>query len=745
MHLKRLTLRGFKSFASATELHLEPGITCVVGPNGSGKSNVVDALAWVMGEQGAKTLRGGSMADVIFAGTTSRAALGRAEVSLTIDNSDGALPIEYAEVTISRTLFRSGGSEYAINGSGCRLLDIQELLSDTGMGREMHVIVGQGRLDAVLQATAEDRRGFIEEAAGVLKHRRRKEKALRKLEAMQANLARVTDLSAEIRRQLGPLARQAEVARRAQTVQADLRDARARLLADDLVQLTAALTQEEADDEALRARREAVERTQDAARERLADLEHAAAAAVPVLRGATDTWYQLSGLRERLHGLATLAGERQRLLATPAPEPTGTDPAELEQRAAAAREAEQALTAELEVARAELDRAVTRRTRAEETERGAEHTLSEVHRGVADRREGLARLTGQVGARRSRLEAAEAELGRLRQTLTAAEERAATAQGEFAALEQQAAGAEEGEVDLDEAHEAAGAELAAARAAVEELVEAERQADADRTTWSARRDTLELSLRRKDGTGELLADPVDGLLGPLPDRITVTPGYEAAVAAALRGLADAAVAASVDVAVAAVQQVRRREAGQVRLVLADGADRADLPEPVTVPDDAVLATELVQVDDPGLRGSIGRLLAGVVVVTDLPAARALLAGSAQLTAVTRDGDVLTRASVHGGGSDAPNVLELHAAHEEAVTEVGAATARSEQARFALGAARERLDRAEVAARATLEELHASDARLAAVAERLGQLGSTVRAAEAEAERSRPAITRLEEE
>ena len=177
MHLKNLTLRGFKSFASATTLALEPGITCVVGPNGSGKSNVVDALAWVMGEQGARALRGSNMADVIFAGTSGRAALGRAQVDLTIDNTDGLLDIEYSEVTISRTLFRGGGSEYSINGSPVRLLDVQELLSDTGMGRQMHVIVGQGQLDAILSSTPEERRGFIEEAAGVLKHRRRKERA----------------------------------------------------------------------------------------------------------------------------------------------------------------------------------------------------------------------------------------------------------------------------------------------------------------------------------------------------------------------------------------------------------------------------------------------------------------------------------------------------------------------------------------------------------------------------------------
>ncbi|MFI5086638.1 MAG: chromosome segregation SMC family protein, partial [Actinomycetales bacterium] len=294
MHLKSLTVRGFKSFASATTFDFEPGVTAVVGPNGSGKSNVVDALAWVMGEQGAKTLRGGKMEDVIFAGTSGRPPLGRAQVSLTIDNADGALPIEYSEVTISRTLFRTGGSEYAINGTSCRLLDIQELLSDSGLGREMHVIVGQGQLDKVLHATAEERRGFIEEAAGILKHRRRKEKTLRKLEAMQANLTRLSDLTAEIRRQLTPLGKQAEVARRAQTVQFEVRDARARLLADELVALTAVLDRDAADESALKARRTVVESDLAAGRHRQAELEGLAAASTPALNAARENWYRLS-------------------------------------------------------------------------------------------------------------------------------------------------------------------------------------------------------------------------------------------------------------------------------------------------------------------------------------------------------------------------------------------------------------------------------------------------------------------
>ncbi|PYF99934.1 condensin subunit Smc [Georgenia satyanarayanai] len=739
MHLKTLTLRGFKSFASATTLHLEPGITCVVGPNGSGKSNVVDALSWVMGEQGAKSLRGGSMSDVIFAGTSSRAPLGRAEVSLTIDNSDGLLPIDYSEVTISRTLFRGGGSEYAINGESCRLLDIQELLSDTGMGREMHVIVGQGQLDAVLSAGPEERRGFIEEAAGVLKHRRRKEKALRKLEAMRANVDRVTDLSTEIRRQLGPLAKQADVARRAQVIQADLRDSRARLLADDLVQLTATLQREVADETALRERRTAVEAAADSARSRLAALEAQAAAAAPLLREATDTWHSLSGLRERLRGLHSLAAERTRLLGAPTQEHRGTDPEELDARAARAREEEQALAAEVETARAARDAVVAERTRLEEAEREAERALAAVHRGVADRREGLARLTGQVAARRSAAEAAQAEIGRLRAGLAEAEERSRHAQAEFTALEQQVAGEEEGEEGLDEAHEEALEELDAAEAALAALLEEERTAEGERRTWQTRRDTLELSLARKDGTGALLeaADRLAGLRGSLPDALSVEHGYETAVAAVLGAHTDAAVVESTDVAVDAIRRARDEDLGQVRLVVA-GAPGQD--DDGAAPAGGRWARDVVTADGE-LSGAVATLLAGAVVVDDLAAARAAVA-AADVVAVTRDGDVLSRAKAAGGTSAGPSVLELHAAHEEAVAEADAATARAEQARFGLVAARDRVSRAQESVDATLAALHASDARLAGVAEQLGRLGSAARSAEAEAERLRPAIAEL---
>ena len=238
MFLKSLSMKGFKSFADPTVLEFEPGITVVVGPNGSGKSNVVDAVTWVLGAQGPRSLRSAKMEDVIFAGTSSRPALGRAEVSLTIDNASGKLPIDLAEVTITRTLFRSGDSEYAINGAPCRLLDVQELLSDSGVGRQQHMIIGQGQLDTVLNARPEDRRAIIEEAAGVLKHRRRRERAERRLAATAENLERLGDLVREVRRQIRPLERQAAAARSHDSVASALLAVRRYLAGVELAELS---------------------------------------------------------------------------------------------------------------------------------------------------------------------------------------------------------------------------------------------------------------------------------------------------------------------------------------------------------------------------------------------------------------------------------------------------------------------------------------------------------------------------
>ncbi len=752
MHLRTLTLRGFKSFASATTLTFEPGVTCVVGPNGSGKSNVVDALAWVMGEQGAKSLRGGAMDDVIFAGTAGRPPLGRAEVALTIDNGDGLLPIEYTEVTISRTLFRNGGSEYAINGRSCRLLDIQELLSDTGLGRQMHVIVGQGRLDAVLGATPAERRSFIEEAAGVLKHRRRKEKALRKLDAMQVNLTRLSDLTAELRRQLGPLGRQAEVARRAQVVQQDVRDARARLLADDLAQASATLAHDRADESALLARRADVAATLDQARRRLAGLEEEAVRSASALTDASEVWYRLSALRDRLRGTATLAAERVRLLGdAPAGPVLRQDPDDLRSQAERVRSAEAELAADVGLARAALAEAVAVRGQAEAAAGAGERDLAAALRAAADRREGLARLTGQVAACRSRVDATQAEIGRLQEGLAEAQRRAQEASTEFAALEMQAVGAEAGEEGLDADHEQASAALADATGRFAALREELASAERERAALHERVATLELSLGRKDGAGALLADAgTAGVLGSLAALLDVAPGDEEAVVAALGAAADAVAVESVDAAVDAIRRLRTQDAGRATLVVAGGhqggADEEggprgdDAPARRGLPPGARWATELVHAA-PAVRSAVAALLRDVVVVDDLATARALLAAQPGLTVASRTGDVLARHRAAGGSAAAPSTLHLQSALDTARDGAQAALARGERARFALAAAEEELAAARRRHEETLSRLNESDAALAAVAERLGRLGAVARSARAEADRAQASLDR----
>ena len=747
MYVKTLTLRGFKSFASVTSLRLEPGITCIVGPNGSGKSNVVDALAWVMGEQGAKSLRGGKMEDVIFAGTAGRAPLGRAEVALTIDNSDGALPIDYTEVTIARTMFRNGGSEYALNGTPCRLLDIQELLSDSGIGHEMHVIVGQGQLDAVLRATAEERRGFIEEAAGVLKHRKRKERALRKMEAMEANLIRVNDLTGEIRRHLGPLGRQAKTARKAATIQAEARDARLRLLADDLIQLTTALEQEVADETALIARRTEVEEALGIAGSQLEVLELEVQTAAPLLARTQERWFALSSLRERLISTESLATERVRLLSEAEddnPDSSARDPEQLRAQAVSLRQQEQVLIAETRQAGEALDAAVTHRTEIEIAYAAETARLTRLVRVAADRREGLARLAGEVGGRRSRIEAGEAEIGRLQQSVEQSRARAAQAEQEYAALEASVAADEEGEAGLDTAHEQAAAELGLAEADLSLWREAERDADRDRSSLAARLEALELSLRRKDGAAALLArgEEFHGLLGSVAALLQVRAGHQVGVAAALGWAADAVVADSSQAAQRAVATLREQDAGRAGLLVGATAATVEVASWPRLTGRAVWAREVVTCPD-SVRPAVEQLLDRVALVDDSSTAVELVDLGQGITAVTAEGDVFAPGFVRGGSASAPSLIEIQAAVDETRERSQDATRRGEKAKFALATATKRVAMANEAVEAALERLHESDARMAAVAERLGQLGGTVRAGRGESERIERAIAEAE--
>ena len=473
MYLKSMNLKGFKSFASSTTLNFEQGITCVVGPNGSGKSNVVDALSWVLGEQGAKSLRGGKMEDVIFAGTSGRAPLGRSEVSVTIDNTDGALPIDFSEVTITRVLFRNGSSEYLLNGETTRLLDIQELLSDSGIGREMHVIVGQGQLDAILLANPEERRSFIEEAAGVLKHRKRKEKALRKLDSMQTNLARIQDLTVELRRQLRPLGKQAEVARKASVIQSDVRDSRLRLLADDLTRMRSEMQVEVADENVLRERKELVERELNTARNREIELDAIAASENPQLIAAQENFYRLTAQREQIRGVQNLASERARFLTEEAEEAkaTGRDPKALEEEALSLRKEESALFAQVKISQEQLHVDSNSLKAIEDQLALEENRVSASLRAIADQREGTARQEGHINGLHSRIDATNGEISRLTTAKNSAEDRLKGYREGFAVIETQISSLTASEPGLDGLFNKLKIELKAAEGELKVLAE----------------------------------------------------------------------------------------------------------------------------------------------------------------------------------------------------------------------------------------------------------------------------------
>jgi len=732
-----MTLKGFKSFASATTLRLEPGITCVVGPNGSGKSNVVDALTWVMGEQGAKSLRGGKMEDVIFAGTSGRAPLGRAEVSLTIDNSDGALPIEFSEVTISRILFRNGQSEYQINGEASRLLDIQELLSDSGIGREMHVIVGQGQLDAILMATPEERRGFIEEAAGVLKHRKRKEKALRKLDSMQANLARVQDLTVELRRQLRPLGKQAEVAKKAATIQADLRDAKLRLLADDFINLSKTLDAEVADETALRARRSEVETELETTRRREETLDEQSAIESPLLIQAQENFYSLSALREKFRGTQSLAQERSRFLAEEAEEArsAGRDPDALEREAVTLRTEESALRTSVETARAHLIQSTQELSDAEAGLKSEEDKIAAALRAIADQREGTARQEGHIKSLAARLEAIAEEISRLAKARDEAQARVDSASREYSTLEMEIAGADAGEQGLDSLFEQAKRELDAAKKKHSDLIDLERSTEREKNATESKLEAMRITSGSRDGGAALVRDSRGiTILGSIASLIGIDAGWEAATASALGSLADAIVVRDLNSAVSALTTLRSENLGQADVLVHDGTSAPTLSIPQGL-------TPLLQhIHTSEIDDLLTSLLATTVVASDARAAQDILRSHPQLTVVTRDGDVLTSKRVRGGSQSSSSLIEINALIEELSTKLEGLNHECNRLTFEISTAVREVEGKQSAFDVALSQLNESDARIAAITEALAVSGQNMKSASAEVERLNVAIT-----
>jgi chromosome segregation protein len=722
VYLKSITLKGFKSFASSTTLNFEPGITCVVGPNGSGKSNLLDALSWVMGEQGAKSLRGGKMEDVIFAGTSGRAPLGRAEVSVTIDNADQTLPIDFTEVTISRVLFRNGNSEYLLNGETTRLLDIQELLSDSGIGREMHVIVGQGQLDAILLADPVERRAFIEEAAGVLKHRKRREKALRKLDSMQGNLSRIQDLTVELRRNLKPLGKQAEVARKASTIQSELRDARLRLLADDLITLKSMLDAEVADETLLRNRRDEVEGELRSARAREDELDQLTARENPLLVQAQECFYRLTAQREKFRGIQSLSSERSRFLAEDIEEARagGRDPEAMDAQAQSLRSEERALRTRL-----------TEKLGGYESQLALEESsVSASLRAIADQREGTARQEGHINGLRSRIDATNAEISRLTSARDEASDRLKRFRGEFAALEGEIAGLDASEPNLDSRYEAAKRELVALQEKFAALQEVEQSAQRERSGLASRLAALQESLIHRDG-GERILSGQSGarIKGRLASLISIQDGWEAAVAAALGPLADAIVVEDLSSAVLAVGMLKAQSGGRSELLV---IDEDQTVEANSIPDDLTPLSSLISTQ--GIDHLLSELLRRFVAVETLEDARSIVARDRSLNAVTRDGDLITRNRVRGGSRQSQSAIEIGALVERTQENLSAINSRCESLVFELSRLQHEVESARALHDQALSGLNESDAKISGLAEQMAVAGQNVKSAQAEVER-----------
>ena len=706
MFLKSLTLKGFKSFADATEMALEPGVTVVVGPNGSGKSNVVDAIAWVLGAQAPKAVRSQKMDDVIFAGTAKRPALGRAEVSLTLDNSAGLLPVEFNEVTVTRILFRSGDSEYAINGVPCRLLDVQELLSDAGVGRQQHVIVSQGQIDAVLNARPEDRRAIIEEAAGVLKFRKRKEKAERRLDATEANLLRLQDLVREVRRQLRPLERQAQAAQRHGDLQSELDTLRIHVAGREIAAMRARL-------ESIETARMEASRSEQTAKSDLArlDTEALAIEARLTARGEHDVRDQLVAaeqLRERARGLVGILAERRRGLERDRGQLMDAGLVATLEADVAGYRAELAEVLEglagFEPALAEL----TEEEQAFAAERDGADTAVESGSRAAS---AAAEVRGELRSVRASVDRSENERRRVADRAEQAARRLAELDGEIERLRTEVAEAAAGEGPLvDELTAAESARLAAA--AVLERATTERQRCAEsRSRTSARAEALQMALdsaRAKAGAERLVG--VEGVLGTLLELVTIEDGWADAVEAAL---GDALAAVVVDGPGSARRALATlRGAGTTGAVIATGGASR---EPAGVIDGAVPLLGRVSSSSTGVPELLSSLLARAVVAEDVDRAVDIALADPSLTVVTREGDRFApsgwRIGTSSGGATAAALAEAVAAAETA----DAALQAAEQG---LSAAVAELERARSAEVEVGRRLDLNDGRFHAASEAL---------------------------
>ncbi|MFM2182129.1 MAG: chromosome partition protein [Actinomycetota bacterium] len=735
MFLKALTLKGFKSFADSTTMELEPGVTVVVGPNGSGKSNVVDAIAWVLGAQAPSSVRSQKMDDVIFAGTAKRPALGRAEVTLTLDNSAGLLPIEFTEVTISRILFRSGESEYAINGAPCRLLDIQELLSDAGVGRQQHVIVSQGQIDAVLNARPEDRRAIIEEAAGVLKFRKRKEKAERRLDATESSLTRVQDLLREVRRQLRPLERQADAARRHGDLVAELDALRVHLAGRDIAAQRSKLT-------AIAADRTRIADGEARLKAELVDLDRSVGESESELtaRGDTDLsdeMVRVEQLRERSRGLAAVLVERRRSMERDRGQLMDSGVvANLEADAQRLRDELDAVQAELAGLGPEADAVAADETAFAELRQTTLSSIDDIAT-ASSAASAAAEVRGELRSMRGGVERSEGDQRRQRTRLDSLQQRAARLDGEIERLRGDVERAQEAESTLVGEVEAAEARRLAADTAHDALQANRQDAAEESSRWSARAEALAQALetaRARAGAAHLTG--VEGVLGTLLDVIEVDAGWEVAVEAALGEALQAVVVESPATARAALSSLQSSSVHGA--VLALGVPAAS-PSPRPSGGDPVRPH--VRSRHDGVSTLLDSVLGGAVRVGTWAEAVDLALAAPASVVVTVDGDRFGPTGWRiGGTSGGATAAALDEAHERAA----AASAELARVESELAAARAELDAARQHESGLTRALDAHDASFSANSEALSRSQAERRDTQTEIETLERSLAESEE-
>ena len=727
MRITNISFRGFKSFSQPSTINLASGISAIVGPNGSGKSNVVDALAWVMGEQGPSSMRGSRMEDVIFAGTASAPPLGRAEVTVTLDNSSGKLPSQYSEVSLSRVLYRNGVSEYSINGEKCRLLDVQELLSDAGLGREMHSIVGQGQLDSVLKANPLDRRAFIEEAAGVLKYRRRREKTERKLEAMHANLIRLQDLIAEAKRNLRPLGRQAETAQQAKEIAAGIREAKTQLWSMQLTSLREKLelTSEEESrrkseasmiQSQLDTSRQAVaaldselnQALPDAARSRLFTLEsletsirNSRGVATQKINLAMDSSvnFQMEQLDSLQRGLKDMQNGKEKLIGLLQKATDSLSDAS-KAKSAAIFELDkfdsevEALRLQAEAYKSVLARRASHKEALEQAIKGSKDTLS---------------------SQRGQLENISVELKKLQAMRTASDTNSLSASAE-----------------LRRRYEESRKKEIEARASIDKAREKLHKLEKKRDYLAARHAALGQVLENPDGSGNILRAKLPGIERLLADAIKVKPGYEKAVAAALGSLANSVVVVNQQAAIAALNHLRQNDLGRAEFIVSGRPSKAEVNNSK--------ATALLSVVE--VPGELQGRLESFVVAKDLSEAEQLLKKDTTATVVTLDGDYLSAYLVKGGGASEPSKVELISERARISEELVTIGKQIETAGVSLDSLKSAHEALSEEVTANLNELQKQDAETATKAEAYGRLIAQIEGAHAEEARLEVSIAQL---